>query len=819
MKKLLLFLLISVSSFLFAQNNDNSNKVNVSGKVINIKNGAPLEYATVSLINNQGILADGGITNAAGLYNLSVSPGVYTLKVESIGARTKTITNQNITKNTILPNVNLSENIQDIEEVVVRAETTEVVVRLDKKIYNIGKDLTTSGSNVGDALANVPSVTVDIDGSIALRGNENVKILINGKPSALAGFGSTEALRALPADAIESVEVITSPSARYDAEGTAGILNIILRKEKTLGFNGSVQTNFGSPESASASANINYRTEKFNLFNTTGFRYRESPGTGIFKNQYFGDNIINPIVIETRDGLRTGRNFNTNLGLEYFLSDKTSLTASAFYSRGNDDDVTDNIANEYDPLNNLAISRIRTENEGEIDENYQFSLNYVTKFNKSGHELKADLQYENRKENELSTITERNLFPALQILPEELINTDEKQKEYLAQVDYVLPIGDDAQFEAGYRGNFKETNTDYNLLEQMATGGAFIRNNGLSNIFTYNENVNSLYTQYGNKFGKFSFLAGLRLEHTQLKGQVDAQPSGTTPNAAFDVNFDKSYTGLFPTLNFTYELGSRENVTLGYNRRINRPRGWWINPFPSRSSEANVFQGNPDLDPAYASAFDLGYMKRWSKLTLTTSVYYQHETGAFERVQENTGNVTSNGIPIIRMLPINLSTNKRIGFEAGVLYNPAKWLRLNGSFNFYQFNTEGIFNNIDYGAKNTSYFARGSAKVTLPYEIEWQTNGFYRGPSNTSQTDEKGILSVDLALSKDILKDKATLGFTINDLFNSKKRRATTVTNTFISDTEFQRSQRSFNLSFTYRFNQKKERRATQQRDNADDEF
>lgn len=822
MKKYIFLILVCVSFVSFGQSsNRDSDVVTISGKIVEESTNAPLEYATVAFTNNKGEIVTGGITDLDGNYSIKVPAGVYNINFEFIGFSTKKIENQNLIMDTTLPLVRLHEDMQALDEVVIRAETTEVQVRLDKKIYNIGKDLTTSGANVGDALANVPSVTVDIDGAIALRGNENVRILINGKPSAIAGFGSTDALRALPADAIDRVEVITSPSARYDAEGTAGILNIILRKEKTLGLNGSIQTNIGSPASGSVSGNINLRTDKFNIFNTTGWRYRESPGRAIFKNQYLSSNIENPLVVETRDGDRIGRNFNTNLGIEYFISDKTSVTASAFYSKGSDDDETVNNATEYDELNDIAIKRSRIEYEDEADRNFQFALNYITKFDDAGHELKADLQYENRKESETSRIDESNTFPDFEELPSEFITTDENQKEYLAQIDYVRPIGENAQFEAGYRGNFRETGTDYELTEQRVAEGPFFRNDSLSNIFNYQEKVNALYAQYGNKYGKFSILAGLRFEHTQLKGEVDAENIEANGDEALNINFNKSYSGFFPTLNLTYEINDRENITLGYNRRINRPRGRWINPFPSRSSEANIFQGNTNLDPAFASAFDLGYLKRWGKLTLTTSVYYQYETDAFERIQEDTGNETPNGIPIIRMLPVNLSTNERVGFEAGVLYNPAKWLRLNGSFNFFRFNTEGEFNGVDYGAKNTSYFARGSAKVSLPYSIDWQTNAFYRGPSNNAQTETEGILSVDLALSKDIFNDNATIGFSISDVFNTRKRNSLTTTNTFISESEFQRRPRSFNLAFTYRFNQQKKTRQQENRNNddGDDEF
>ncbi|KJJ39248.1 outer membrane beta-barrel family protein [Aequorivita vladivostokensis] len=822
MKIKLSLLLVLASTLLLAQN-PGKKQITIKGTILEEGTDYPLEYSTVSFINREGKTVTGGITDIDGKYSIEVPADVYTVKYEFISYKTKELPNQNLTKNTTLPTVKLALDAASLDEVVVRAETTEVQIRLDKKIYNIGKDLTSGGATVSDALNNVPSVTVDIDGAIALRGNENVRILINGKPSAIAGFGSTDALRQLPAEAIERVEVITSPSARYDAEGTAGILNIILKKEKTLGLNGSLSTSIGVPLNSNATTNINLRTNKFNIFNTTGIYYRNGPGNAFFNNTYKarplldenGEPILDdegePItfepkfdrVIEARKYDRMGKGFNTNLGIEYFLTDKSSITASAFYRKGDGNDETTNNTSNYN-LGEVKERITRIENEAEDDETYQLALNYVNNFNDNGHKLTADFQYEKDKETESSFITERRLFPNIQVLPSEDIIQKQNQTEYLAQADYVLPIGENAQFEAGYRGNFEENITDYTLLEETGTTGIFVRNDSISNIFTYNENVHALYSQYGNKFGKFSFLLGLRVENTQLKGKVDAENLvGETP---INLNFDKNYTGLFPTVNLTYELKENENITLGYNRRINRPRHWFINPFPSRSSEANIFQGNPDLDPAFASAFDLGYLKRWKKLTLTTSLYYQYETDAFERVQQETGELTSNDIPVIRTLPINLSTNERYGFELGLLYNPTKWLNLNGSFNYFLFKTEGFYNDIDYGAENTSYFGRFSSKVKLPAKIEWQTNAFYRGPSNNSQTETDGILSVDMAMSKDIMDDNGTLALNVSDLFNTRKRNSLTTTDYFTSESEFQWRQRQVTLTFTYRFNQKKQR-------------
>ncbi|WP_298329297.1 TonB-dependent receptor [uncultured Dokdonia sp.] len=831
MKNFITLLLLSFSLVAVAQRPGGDRPdVVITGTVMEAETNIPLEYATVSFATADGNVVTGGITDPSGKYRIELPAGVYDVKFEFISFETKVLSAQRLIKDTTLPTQTLAIDSQSLDEVIVRAETTEVQVRLDKKIYNIGKDLTTSGATVSDALSNVPSVTVDVDGAIALRGNGNVRILINGRPSAIAGFGSVDALSQLPADAIERVEVITSPSARYDAEGTAGILNIILKKEKTLGLNGSIQTNVGYPERYGITGNINLRTDKFNIFNTTGYSKRTSPGNASAENQYFASEIgadgeqtftseIDRILREDRDFDRNRGGFNTNLGIEYFLTEKTSVTASGFLRLGDNDSGTDNFTSEFTPDNELTVSRTRLERENEENMTYQFSLNSITKFDESGHELTAALQYARDEETETSLITEFNSFPTLENLPTEDITQIEDQTEYLAQIDYVRPIGETAQFEIGYRGNFEETETDYTLLEEDVAGGTFIRDDGLSNIFTYKEDVHAIYTQYGDKFGDFSFLAGLRYENTRQQGTVDAVISDDNPLGT-NLDFDNQTDGLFPTLNLTYEFNERENITLGFNRRINRPRGRFINPFPSRSSEANIFQGNPDLVPSFASAYDLGYLKRWDKLTLTSSVYYQYETDSFERIQEDTGLVTANGVPIIRTLPINLSTNERYGAELGVLYNPNKWLRLNLSANAFLFETNGSFNGVDYGASNFSFFTRGSAKVTLPYKIDWQTNIFYRGPSNNAQTDTEGFLFTNLAFSKDILNDNATLALNVSDVFNSSKRQSLTTTDSFTSDSEFQFRVRSVNLAFTYRFNQKKKReRGTRGGGEGEDDF
>ena len=501
---------------LFAQSGGET--VSVTGTVLDQETNQPLEYATLvlqSIENPEKV--NGGITDIDGKFNVETAPGNYKISVEYISYRPYVIEQRNLTGPTDLGTIKLQVDATQLEGVEVVGEKTTVEVRLDKKIYNIGKDITTSGGNVSDALNNVPSVTVDVDGAIALRGNSNVRILINGRPSALAGFGSTDALRQLPADAIESVEVITSPSARYDAAGTAGILNIILRKEKTLGFNGTINTSVGYPIASQVTANLNLRTDKFNIFTTLGYSYREPPGNAFFDNAYTNGQFDR--IIEDREIIRNDNGFNANLGMEYFLTEKSSITGSFFKRFSDEIDLTENNTERF--ASGVVDSRtFRMEEENEDDNSYQVSLNYQNKFDDEGHLLTADFQYSKDDEEVFTDIGENRTFPDNLLLAQEKVEEGELQNEYLIQADYVLPMGE-SQFEAGYRGTFKQEISSFRLDTLNQNTGQFELNQALTNTFTYDENVNALYTQYGDKLGeKFSYLLGLRFENTVLKGKV-----------------------------------------------------------------------------------------------------------------------------------------------------------------------------------------------------------------------------------------------------------------------------------------------------------
>ena len=777
--------------FLTATVANTQNDIKVEGTVVELDSNFPLEYATVTFKTkpNDKVIT-GGITDAQGNFSVEVPAGTYDIIIEYISYKTKTYLNKPLTKDINLGTVSLALDIESLGEVTIIAERTTVDIKLDKKIYNVGKDLTVRGGTVSDVLDNIPSVSVDAEGAVALRGNDDVRILINGKPSGLVGLNSTEALRQLPAESIERVEVITSPSSRYDAEGTAGILNIILRRSKLQGINGAVTVNAGYPNQAGVSGNINYRTGDFNFFNTSSYNYRERPGNAFTNTEYL---TTNNRLLEERDFERIQKSFNTNIGVEWYINETTSLTTSIQYRDSNDSSETINEQQTFDEDGNLIEMSNRFDPEFEDDTTLQYSLNFDKQFgDNTAHKLTGSFQVESSSELEKSLIVQDGF-------DSEDVATDENQDRIFLQTDYVLPINETSQLELGYQGRFLTLDTDYKVAFNDGSGD-FILDIDLSNNLIYKEYVNAFYSQFGSKIGnKFSYLLGLRMEDSRIT--IDQVTSSDFER--------KNYVGLFPTVNLAFEITEDQNITLGYNRRIRRPRSRYINPFPSRSSATNLFQGNPDLDPSYSNTLDLGYFKNYGRLSLNSSIYYQNATDVFVFITEETGETTDLGgieVPIIRRTPINLATNIRYGFEFTLTYKPTSKWNINGNFNLFQSITEGFYEGTDFGAENLSWFARLNNKYTLPGAIDWQTRINYRGPSEDAQNLNKGIFSMDLAFSKDFFDEKASLAFNISDVFNSRKRVTETSTPTFNAESEFQRRVRSFNLAFTYRFNQKPKR-------------
>jgi outer membrane receptor protein involved in Fe transport len=796
---LLAFILFCASTT--AQNETDS--ITVSGKIIEAETNQPLEYATISFFSKaENKIIGGGITDLQGEFKIKTTPGAYDIYIEYFSFMGITKLNINLNQDTNFGSLKMKADLQALDAVDIIAEKTTVEIKLDKKIYNVGKDLTVRGGSVSDVLDNVPSVSVDTEGNVALRGNENVRILINGKPSGLVGLNSTDALRQLPADAIEKVEIITSPSARYDAEGTAGILNIILRRSKILGLNGAIIINTGYPDQLGASGNINYRTGNVNIFNNSGYSYVKNPGSSGVESEFFNteynengilvQDLPNTFRNEYRTFERIRNGFNSNTGIEWYIDPTTSLTTAFLVRKSDNSNESFNRAQTLDLTGAVISESVRYDPETETDQTKQFSINFDKQFHgNSEHRLTFDFQVENSSEDEGSIIYNDGIAA-------ERMRTIEEQNRILIQSDFTLPISETTRFEIGYNGRFSSNNTDFSL--EFLEEDAFVLDTDVSNNLNYKEDVNAIYTQYGSKLkDKFSFLLGLRMEATDV----------TIKQLSSNDYSNSNYIGLFPTINLGYEFSETQNLTIGYSRRISRPRSRYLNPFPSRSSAANIFQGNPNITPSYSNGVDIGYLNTFDKLTLNASFYYNHATDVFTYISEDTGEeVVINGeiVPVIRRGPINLAEDDRLGFEFTLTYSPLEKWNINTNFNLYRSAIKGNYNGLSYDSENLGWFVRLNNKYTLPGNIEWQTRLSYSGPRIDAVNKREGVFSSNMAFSKDLFNEKASISLNINDLLNTQRRNLESTTPTFYSNGYYRWRVRSFSLSFTYRFNQRKKR-------------
>lgn len=799
LKKSILFLtLLLVSATAFSQ--VSLKKVNLTGKIIDKETSAPVEFSVITISKSDTKqVVNGGTADANGNFNIEINNGNYNIKFEFPGYKTQEKLNQNISADTNLGNILLEAESNQIETVVIQAERTTVDIKLDKKVYNIGQDLMVKGGTVSDVLDNIPSVAVDVEGNISLRGNESVRVLIDGKPS--TAINVADALRMLPADAVEKVEVITNPSARYDAEGGGGILNIILKKGKNKGLNGTIIATAGDPKNNGISANINSKTDNYNLFTTISYNDRNNPGTTkIDQENLLADSYIE----ERRNSNRFSDGVNANFGMEFYLNkDKSATWTNSINYRKNDGSTDEDVMYRNFNLNRDFINtRFRDNISSNDNEAVEFSSNFLKKFKKDGHKLTIDASISLNKEDEFSniygSILETNSF-----VSDEKTSKIGRQNRNLFQTDYVLPIGDNMQFEAGYRGSYTNSGSNYEVVERIKQNDPYTNVTEFTNNFEYIENVSAFYTQFGTKFfKKLSVLGGLRFENTNLE---------INQLLTNDLN-KRNYNNLFPSLFFTYELNDDTNLSLNYSKRISRPRDRFINPFSSYTSNTNLFVGDPKLNPSLTDAFDIGYLRKWDKITLSTSAYYNHTTNSFQTVRKERGDFV-NGIPVIINTPFNLGEDNRIGMEVTLNYSLKKWWKLNTNVNYFYNETKGDYqfinskNNLvvqDFNYKSSTWSARITSKINLPYKIDWQTNMNYNAGQKTAQGKTKGIAAMNLAFSKDVLKDKGTIAFNVNDVFNSRKRIQDLQLPTVNSYSEMQWRVRSVTVSFTYRFNKLK---------------
>lgn len=789
-----------VTSFLFIfwtyeVSAQESSKAAVKGKVLDSLTSVPLAFATIRIFNAADHkLVNGNISAEGGEFSMELPLGRYYAEIDFMGYTAHKTSGFELSKDQPthdLGLIKLGSFTRTLDEVVVQAEKSSMELSLDKKIFNVGKDLANAGGSANDILMNIPSVSVDPEGTVKLRGSDNVRILVDGKPSGLVSFKGGSGLQQLQASMIERVEIITNPSARYEAEGMAGIINIVLKKERNQGFNGSFELITGHPVNYGAAANLNYRHKKINFFINYGISYREQPGVGRQYQEVYNQGATS-ITKQNNDGYITGFSNNIRGGLDYFFSEKSILTGSYLYRRSDAGRITNILYEDYlSTTENLQGYTTRRQDEDEVEPNSEYSLIYKRSFEQKGHELTGEIKFLDNWESSSQLFTQHAYRPdgSLDSARIETSLNDEFEKQFLFQLDYVTPIGKDGKFETGVRSSFRDMVNDYVVSEQNAEGG-FDPIAGLDNVFLYDENIHAVYGILGNKSKRISYQAGLRAEWTEVK---------TTLEETNEVN-PRKYVNLFPSAHFTVDLPKENALQISYSRRVRRPFYNDLSPFMTFSDSRNYFSGNPDLNPEFSDVFEIGHIKYFETGTFSSSVYYRDTDGKIERIRTvnaETGRATT--------LPQNLKSEKAYGMEFTSGYTPYKWWKLDFNFNFFHANIDGSNIVETYKATTYSWFTRLTSRFTLPKSFDVQIRGNYEAPQKTAQGERRALYYADLSMSKDIFKGRGTLNLNVLDVFNTRRMRSITYGDNFYTEGNFQFRRRQINLTLSYRIKQAKQ--------------
>ncbi|MEJ7589905.1 MAG: TonB-dependent receptor, partial [Ferruginibacter sp.] len=710
----------------------------VKGKVSDSLHALPLAFASVRVFNSvDKKLANGGLATDSGFFSVELPLGKYYAEIEFMGYQRLITDDFTLTGDKPVFDVGLIKMVLSagtLEEVVLQAEKSSMRLSLDKKIFNVGKDFANAGGSASDILTNIPSVSVDPEGNVKLRGSDNVRILIDGKPSGLVSIKGGSGLQQLQANMIESVEIITNPSARYEAEGMAGIINIVLRKDKRAGFNGSVELVTGYPTNLGAAANFNYRHKKINFFINYGIAYRKQPGKGSLYQEVYG--VDTTFILRQRTtGDVIGFNNNARGGLDYYFTENSVLTASYLYRRSKGKRITNITYEDYlFSEANLTGTTKRRQDEEETEPNSEFAINYKKTFAKKGHELVGGIKYIDYWENSDQLFTQQSFQPtgpeiSSKALLQNSIN-DEYEKQWLFQLDYVKPLSEEGKFEAGLRSSFRDMVNDYVVNEQNSSG-VFVPLPGLDNIFLYDENIHAAYGILGDRHKSISYQAGLRAEWTDVK---------TTLKETQQVN-PRKYVNLFPSAHFTVNLPKENAMQLSYSRRVRRPFYNDLSPFVTFSDSRNFFSGNPDLEPEFSHVIELGHIKSFGKGSYTSSVYYRSTTGKIDRIRT----VDAEGNSVTRTE--NLLSEKAYGIEFTSGYTPFKWWKLDFNFNFFHADIDGTNLLSNYKVTTYSWFARQSSRFTLPKNFDIQLRANYEAPQKTAQGKRKSLYYIDVSMS------------------------------------------------------------------------
>lgn len=810
---------IGAASFAWAQQQKNT----VVGRVLDEQN-TPVPYASISFVNSQNpTYNDAVLTDENGKYTIELVPGTYKITIEAIDASQITFT-QNINKGNLAPFKIKREynnpSTKDIQTVTITATKKPYKVELDKKTYDVSSDLVSKGGSLQDVLQNVPSVEVDIDGSVSMRGSSNVRFLVNGKPSSMLGIDDgANALQAIPADQIERIEVITNPSSKFEAAGTSGILNIILKKTKKTGFNGSIIGGIGYLPQSNLNANLSWRKGNLTWFINGGGSYRESKGTSRNNNYYKDLRQPNQLLKSLQNGERNNAMdfYNATAGLVYNLGKYTSVNLSGTVRSFEGTEDAHTYFNYTYNSTSLPTPYMQRQSHGTNKNlSWQADAGLDHQFSEADN-LSVSLSYQTNNTSAFTTIDQEtnNIFdkkfiadalsPSMSYLASNN-SQDSKRKSLIGKIDYEINLGEHSKLEAGYRIDFNQNKYDNTANEQIGKIGVMTALGKFTNQTSYDELFNAFYIQYKSKIGKFGYQIGLRDEISQVKIDYQNLEDGKIIDQK-----TKAYNNLFPSIYLSYELAKNNQILLNYSRRIDRPRAFFMVPYFSLTDDQNLFLGNLDLNPSYVNSFELGYSIQKRKFTINPTLYFNHKTDDDKmlvyRADERTNIFYTN--------PINLGSNTRYGLDLNATVDLFPWWKLMASIDLFGYRTTGhttyqvldkdgntITREANFEGKGFSNRMRLNSTFRIDKTLSVQLQGFYRGGQKTDFQDRKAMYALNLGASKTIWNGNGTIAFNIQDIFNTRNRTIHTFSETATRESYMQWQPRQISLSLSYRFKQ-----------------
>jgi len=818
--KITLFLLC-LSFNLFAQT---GGKAKITGVLKDAKTQEPIAFATAVLVNKAtNTNAKLAQTDIDGKFTMpDLANGTYTFRVSFVGYQTMVRDNISITDATGALNFgDIKMNAAAgtvLKDVTVTAQKAAMQMGIDKKVFSVDQSLVSEGGSATDLLANVPSVQTDIDGNVSLRGSSGVRVLIDGKPSLIAGGNVAQILASIPASSIESVELITNPSSKYDAEGQAGIINIVLKKNTKLGFNGSVAVSAGNRDNYNGNTNLSFQNSKVNLYGNYSYRYGNRLGGGFQDIIYKQSTGSTAFANQTTTSNSLDKGHNVKAGLDYYLAPKSVVSLSGgFNARDNDRNEFVDIRQLGRTSNPVLLSNRLNNNIGSGN-SYDLNLDYSQKFKKPKEELTFNFGYSsgtNNNDQDYSTTFTNINGSAVNINPslQRIFNTGENTN-YNIQTDYTLPVGKAGKIEAGYRSQIRLGDNNQYADSILTNTDIYIRNNKLINNFNSKDQVHALYLNYQNQIKDFGYQLGLRAEDARLDTYLEGYNGNLLTNSEGNIHYKR----LYPSVFLSQKLKNEQQVQVSYTRRVNRPRPWDTNPFLDVSDPLNYRAGNPNLLPEDVHSFELGYNKYWKKVTLTSSLYFRQTNDVIQRVRS-----IPDASGIITTTPQNLTRQLNSGLELIGRFDLIKALNFTSNVNLYQQKIEG---DARYGIEDRSGFswnANLTANISAIKNLSFQLRGDYRAPEVMAQGKRNAMYGIDGGAKYDFPNKKASLSLNIRDVFNTRRWSMTTDDNfTFI---DFQRRMQGTmgNLTFSYRFgktlfNSTKKNKKDDQQENRPDE-